>query len=69
MTTSEYFLTLNEKGEAVLLTEAHPAHELTEDQVGLTRDEFKLMEALKGDIGKARKLIQSIEKKIKEHMK
>lgn len=61
---SQRFATIH--GDIIVsVTEAYPAHELLPNQFEVTADEFKLIQAIKS-ISLARKLIKSLEKKIKD---
>ena len=59
---AEYFATVS-NGKIVMLTEAHPPHELLENQIMLTGAEFRLIEVSK-TLEDAKKLIGSIEYKL-----
>ena len=62
-TTSRYFATVHE-GKILGLCEAIPPHELSENQIMLSKDEFLLLSAV-GDVRKAYKLIKAVLAKIK----
>lgn len=67
MPKSKYFASLNEKGEIVLLTDATPPHELTENQLALSYLEYKLLMAV-SSLDQAKKLIASVEHKLTTHL-
>ena len=62
---AEYFMTVNDKGEMVAITYARPAHELTENQVMLTYDEYKLLDSVKS-IEAAHTLLGAIGMKVEK---
>lgn len=63
--TAKRFATL-ENGKLAGWTEGYPAHELLPNQFPLTLEEFKLLQAVWGDLSKAKRLIRNIQKKMKE---
>lgn len=65
MITAEYFATIT-KGKIDGWTEATPPHELTQNQIPLTKEELQLLRACWGNLSKAKQLIKSIERKINE---
>lgn len=64
---AEYFMSLDDGGKIVLLCEAYPPHELTQDQVELTEAEFRLLKALPNwmTLRDVHRLVHAIEKKIR----
>ncbi len=59
---ANYFATVS-NGKIVLITEASPAHELTENQIMLTPKEYRLLMVV-STIEEAKQLMGSIEYKI-----
>jgi len=64
---AQYFMSLNIRGEVSLIVEASPPHELLENQVALSEDEFLVLKALKGDLKALHRAIHSLEKKLKRY--
>lgn len=64
---AEYFATLS-KGDIHSITYAFPAHELLEDQIELTKEEFYLLKSVHGANGNvvelASEMINNISRKI-----
>ena len=64
---AEYFATLS-KGDIHSITYAFPAHELTENQIELTKEEYYLLKSVHGANGNvvelASQMIDNIAKKI-----
>lgn len=67
--STNYFITLDNQKKIVMITDATPAHELVENQIELTKDEYYFIKACNGDLFKAKSLLHEIEKKIKEYKK
>lgn len=69
MTQATYFATLN-NGDIHSITYALPAHELTEDQIELTKEEYYLLKSVHGANGNvvelANQMITNIAKKLGE---
>lgn len=61
---AQYFLSLDKRGEIVMLTEANPPHELLNSQIALTYDEFHVLKAMKGNLKALHKAIHALEKKL-----
>jgi hypothetical protein len=62
--TAEYFATVN-NGKIALLGIASPEHELQDNQIILTSQEYKLLRSVSGQISDIKKLVKSVEGKIK----
>jgi hypothetical protein len=62
--SSEYFATVIEN-EISLVAIANPEHELQENQIALTSQEYYLLRSVRGQIKDIKKLVKSVEGKIK----
>lgn len=67
MKTAEFFATLDDAGDVVLITQATPPHELLSNQIELTADEFRLLKAFHGNMKALHKAIHDLEKKLRKH--
>jgi hypothetical protein len=61
---SEYFATI-QNGKIALLGVSSPEHELTEDQIPLTAEEFHFLKAVRGKLSRAKRIIKAVENKVK----
>lgn len=62
---AEYFATVSD-GKITALNYAHPPHELLENQISLTHEEYKLLDAIRADLGRLSQLVASITYKLGE---
>lgn len=66
---TQYFLTLNKKGDIQGWASLWPPKALLPNQVELTLNEFNFLNDINGDLIKARTMIRSIEKKLQRNKK
>lgn len=62
---AEYFATVSENGDILNLVEALPPHELGDNQVMLTKEEYNLLQVAR-TISRMKQLMGSVEWKIGE---
>lgn len=66
MKRADYFITLD-KGKIVAINSGAPQHELFENQIEISKDEFSLLYSVSGNIEHAEDMIKSLKERIKEH--